>query len=165
MSRPRWRVRPKGERDVAAAVALVGEVAQEGRWIATEWPFDLDARTRANRDALLMRRSVGWVADEDGACIGDLTVFAIEADEPELGMVVAAAHRGRGIGRALLTSALSWARANGKAALVLRVFPDNTAALALYRSAGFTEVTLQPGAIARRDGTPRDVLLMRCACA
>lgn len=165
MSRPRWHVRPKGERDVAAAVALVAEVAQEGRWIATEWPFDLDARTRATRDALLMRRIVGWVADEDGVCIGELTVFAIEAAEPELGMVVAAAHRGRGIGRALLASALGWARANGKAALVLRVFPDNAAALALYRSAGFSDVALQPGAIARRDGTARDVLLMRCACS
>jgi ribosomal protein S18 acetylase RimI-like enzyme len=48
---------------------------------------------------------------------------------------------------------------------VLRVFPDNAAALALYRSAGFTDVALQPAAIARRDGTVRDVLLMRCACS
>ncbi|HTW84255.1 MAG TPA: GNAT family N-acetyltransferase [Candidatus Sulfotelmatobacter sp.] len=155
------QIRPKGERDVDAVVALQGEVAREGRWIATEWPFDVAARVRAQRDALLTRRSVGWIAEDTGTCVGDLTVFGVDADEPELGMVVAASHRGQGIGRALLEAALAWARANGKTALRLAVFPDNDVARALYRIAGFTEIGVKAAAIPRNDGSKRDVVLMR----
>jgi ribosomal protein S18 acetylase RimI-like enzyme len=78
---------------------------------------------------------------------------------------VRASHRGRGIGAALLAAAQSWARANGKPALTLRVFPDNDGALALYRAHGFVEVELQRRAVRRRDGTAWDALLMRCAIA
>jgi len=81
--------------------------------------------------------------------------------EPEIGMMVAARHRGQGIGRALLAHAIAWAHANGKPALGLRVFPDNERAHALYRKNGFVEVELQPAAIQRRDGTARDAIAMR----
>jgi ribosomal protein S18 acetylase RimI-like enzyme len=163
MTKSAAQVRPKGERDVDAVVALQAEVAREGRWIATEWPFDVAARARTQRDALLTRRSVGWIAEDGAQCVGDLTIFGVAADEPELGMVVAAAHRGRGIGRTLMEHAIAWAQANGKAALRLGVFPDNAAAIALYRAVGFETIGEQPGAVVRRDGTTRDILLMRRA--
>lgn len=156
-----WTVRPKGERDVAGAVALQAEVAREGRWIATEWPFDVEARTAAQRDALLHRYTVGWVALDGRTVVGDLTVWDVGREEPELGMIVAAAHRRRGIGRALLERAIAWAQANAKSALTLRVFPDNDGARALYRACGFVEVALQAAAVPRRDGPPRDALVMR----
>lgn len=163
--RPRssWTIRPKGERDVEAVVALLAEVAREGRYIATEWPFDPDERARIHRDALLTRQTVGWVAIADRTIIGDLSLFNLHSDEPELGMVVAQAHRGRKIGRALLEQAVAWAHTNDKPALRLRVFPDNDRARALYRATGFVDVELQPGAIQRRDGTALDVMLMRRA--
>ena len=163
MRRPSWTIRPKGERDAAAVVAILAEVAREGRFVATEWPFDVDVRTSALRDALLARRAVGWVAVEGGKIVGDLTLFELERDEPELGMIVAARHRGCGIGRALLEHAVAWARANAKPAVTLRVFPDNERALGLYRTSGFVEVELQPADIVRRDGTALDTLLMRRA--
>ena len=78
-------------------------------------------------------------------------------------MLVAATHRRRGIGRALLEEAIGWARANGKAALTLRVFPDNDAARALYFAAGFVDKTVLHGAIARRDGEALDAIVMRRA--
>jgi GNAT superfamily N-acetyltransferase len=161
--RPSWTIRPKGERDAEAVVAILAEVAREGRFIATEWPFDVSARTRALRDALLTRRAVGWVAVEGSEIVGDLTLFELERDEPVLGMVVAEHHRGRGIGRALLEHAIAWARANAKPAITLRVFPDNDRALRLYRAGGFVGVELQPAAIVRRDGTALATLLMRRA--
>jgi RimJ/RimL family protein N-acetyltransferase len=152
-----------GERDAAAVVELLAQIAREGSYIATEWPFDQAARTRAIRDALLLRRSVGWIAVEGRELVGELTVIDVTQAEPELGMLVGAQHRGRGIGRALLANAIAWARTNGKPALTLRVFPDNERARALYQSSGFIDVTVQTGAIVRRDGTPRDAILMRRA--
>jgi ribosomal protein S18 acetylase RimI-like enzyme len=76
-------------------------------------------------------------------------------------MIVAATHRRRGIGRALLACAIEWAHANGKLALTLRVFPDNDAARELYRTSGFVDVEVQRGAIARRSGPSVDAILMR----
>jgi RimJ/RimL family protein N-acetyltransferase len=161
MTRPAWMLRPKGERDAEAVVGLLAEVAREGSWIATEWPFDEAARAREHRDALLLRRSVGWVALDGHVLVGDLSVWDLAQDEPELGMIVAAPYRGRGIGRALLEQAAAWAQANGKTALRLRVFPDNERALALYRASGFVDVAVEPRAIPRRDGSARDAIVMR----
>ena len=163
--RTAWSVRPKGERDVDAVVALLAEIAREGRWIATEWPFDTRARARMMRDALLRRWCVGWVAVDEREIVADLTVFDIDAAEPELGMLVAASHRRRGIGRALLEEAIAWARANGKTALTLRVFPDNVAARTLYAAAGFVNTAVLHAAIARRDGDALDAIVMRRALA
>jgi RimJ/RimL family protein N-acetyltransferase len=161
MARAGWTIRPKGERDVPAVVNLLAAVAREGNAIATDWPFDVDARARAMRDALLERRTVGWVALDGRAVIGDLSVFELQLPEPELGMVVDAAYRGRGIGRALLDAAVAWARTNERPALRLRVFPENEPARALYRAAGFVEVELQRAAVVQRNGTARDAIVMR----
>jgi GNAT superfamily N-acetyltransferase len=162
VTRTSWAIRPKGERDAVGVAALLGEIAREGRWIATEWPFDVDERARQMRDALLRRWCVGWVATDGRDLVGDLTIFDIERDDPELGMIVAATHRRRGIGRALLACAIEWAHANGKG-LSLRVFPDNAAARELYFASGFVDVEVQPGAIPRRNGPALDVTLMRRA--
>jgi GNAT superfamily N-acetyltransferase len=163
MTRTGWTVRPKGERDVDAVVGLLAEIAREGRWIATEWPFDVNARARTMRDALLRRWCVGWVAVDERDVVADLTIFDVDSQEPELGMLVAATHRRRGIGRALLEEAIGWARTNGKTALTLRVFPDNDAARTLYFAAGFVDKTVLRAAIARRDGDALDAIVMRRA--
>ncbi len=113
------------------------------------------------RDGLLRRWCVGWVAVEEREIVADLTIFDIAAAEPELGMLVAAAHRRRGIGRALLDEALAWGRANGKTALSLRVFPDNVPARTLYAAAGFVDAVVQHAVIARRDGGALDAIVMR----
>jgi ribosomal protein S18 acetylase RimI-like enzyme len=46
--------------------------------------------------------------------------------------------RGRGLGRALLEAAMDYARERGAARIDLGTSEDDTAALALYESAGFT---------------------------
>jgi GNAT superfamily N-acetyltransferase len=160
VTRSSWAIRPKGERDADGVAALLAEIAREGRWIATEWPFDVGERAREMRDALLRRWCVGWVATDGRDLVGDLTIFDIERDDPELGMIVAPTHRRRGIGRALLACAFDWAHANGKG-LSLRVFPDNAAARELYVESGFVDVEVQHSAILRRNGPALDVILMR----
>ncbi len=161
MTRSTWAIRPKGERDAGGVAELLAEVSREGQWIATEWPFDVEERAREMRDALLRRWCVGWVATDERRVVGDLTIFDVDRDDPELGMVVAASHRRRGIGRALLAVATEWAQANAKPALRLRVFPDNEPARELYRAAGFVDTDLLRGAIPRRHGSALDAIVMR----
>lgn len=52
-------------------------------------------------------------------------------------LAVASGHDGRGIGRALLAHAETWARQHRCKLLTLAVFPGNTRARALYERTGF----------------------------
>ncbi len=161
MSAASWAVRAVTAEDVPSIIALFAEIAREGRWIATEWPFDVPAYERRYRNALVGGSLRGWVATTGDALIGHLSVHDLDADEPQLGMYVAASHRGCGIGRALIEAVSDWARERGTRSLGLRVYPDNDSARALYRATGFVEVGLERQAIPRRDGSRRDVIRMR----
>jgi RimJ/RimL family protein N-acetyltransferase len=55
----------------------------------------------------------------------------------DLGLMVAAGHRRRGVGTALMREAERWARSTGVTKLELHVFPHNAPAIALYRKLGF----------------------------
>jgi ribosomal protein S18 acetylase RimI-like enzyme len=57
----------------------------------------------------------------------------------EVGLMVAARQRRRGIGSALMEEAFKWARASGITKVELEVFPHNEPAIALYRKLGFEE--------------------------
>lgn len=89
----------------------------------------------------------------------------VPVDVPEsvhrgvLGMGVVASHRGAGIGRRLLEACLAHAPRCGISKVELTVFTSNTAAIALYRRTGFTEI----GTVTdyrRLDGVTYDALLM-----
>ena len=77
----------------------------------------------------------------------------------DLGLMVAAGHRRRGIGRALLEQAVDWARASNVRKLELHVFPHNAAAVALYDAMGFEREGYRTGHY-RRGGGFQDAILM-----
>jgi ribosomal protein S18 acetylase RimI-like enzyme len=52
------------------------------------------------------------------------------------------AHRRRGLATALLDQAEAWAQQRGDRQIGLQVFPDNTAAMALYRQRGYDTASL-----------------------
>jgi ribosomal protein S18 acetylase RimI-like enzyme len=52
--------------------------------------------------------------------------------------VVAPKHRGRRLASTLVVAGMTWARTNGARRMLVNTEPDNSAALALYRSLGFT---------------------------
>jgi ribosomal protein S18 acetylase RimI-like enzyme len=61
--------------------------------------------------------------------------------------MVASGARGRGVGRALVEDALSWARAAGFRAMQFNAVAEtNAAAITLYRSLGFSIVGTVPEA-------------------
>jgi RimJ/RimL family protein N-acetyltransferase len=142
----------------AACLDLFEAVVSEGRWLATEPPVDrreVAARWRALRetgDGILL------VAEEGGPPAG--LAALVGRTSPELGMLVAAAHRRRGVGDLLVDACVAWAREVGAREVVLHVFPHNVAAETLYRKHGFEGRGRLLRAYPRRSGERWDALRM-----
>jgi ribosomal protein S18 acetylase RimI-like enzyme len=85
----------------------------------------------------------GYVWVEDGRIVGYTMVRRLRPGSGDwliANVAVAEGFRGRGIGRALVSACLEYARASGARRAVLQVRADNTPALRLYRSLGFQEI-------------------------
>ena len=129
--------------DASALVALAQRVGAEPEgWLIADdsWRGVADER----RYLKAIRRhphAAVFVAEEDGEIVGRLSV----ARDPhpasfhvaDLGLMVVASHRRRGVGRALLQRAVEWAGDSRVRKLELHVFPHNAPAIALYESFGF----------------------------
>jgi phosphinothricin acetyltransferase len=76
-----------------------------------------------------------------------------------LSIYVAAAQRGRGVGKALLGALIAESEARGYWTLESGIFPENSASLALHRRCGFRVVGRRER-IGRMNGIWRDVLLL-----
>ena len=153
-------IRRATEDDLEAFVEVLAAVAEEGRWIATEPPVDVQRRV-----ADLRRRMAGgdalFLLEEDGEVLGGGGLHAgLRRGVAMLGMALLPGARGRGLGRALLQAMIAHARDNGVARVELQVFPHNERAIALYESVGFQEEELRREHLLRRDGSRKDVLAM-----
>jgi ribosomal protein S18 acetylase RimI-like enzyme len=131
-------VRAAGPADGPAIVQLVNAVAAENRWIRSEVSHDVAERVRRTAAALEDGNLIAFVAELDGTVVGELSL-RVRDDRAAFGMVVAAAQRGRGLGRRLLEAAIAHARERAVARVELEVYAHNVAALQLYRSLGFIE--------------------------
>ena len=82
-----------------------------------------------------------FVAEDDGVVVGRLSLardqHPASAHVADLGLMVAQTHRRRGIGRALLQTAVGWAEQAEIEKLELHVFPWNEPAIKLYENFGF----------------------------
>lgn len=129
--------------DAASLVELAEEVAGEpGGWLVTEggWRTVGDER-RYLRALRRYRDAAVFVAEADATIVGRLSLGRdpnpASRHVADLGLMVAASHRRRGIGRALLDQSVTWARDVGVRKLELHVFPHNEPAIALYEDFGF----------------------------
>ena len=136
-------VRPAQPGDAAALVALAEAVSAEPEgWLLA------DGRPRSVADERRYLRAVRrypdaavFVAESDGEIVGRLSVardpHPASRHVADLGLMVDASLRRRGVGTALLEQAAAWARTEGVRKLELHVFPHNEPALRLYESFGF----------------------------
>ena len=133
MSEPPFRIRAASDGDRRRLAMLHAAVAEERDGIATEPPVDVEAwAAKWHLEGTL-------VAVAGGEIVGSLSVEASRFGVGEIGMAVVREWRGRGVGSALLTAAIAWARERGLHKLSLSVFPHNAAAISLYRKFGFVE--------------------------
>ena len=105
----------------------------------------LEMATHTGRDLCLG-------ADIDDALAGFI-IISVAADQAEiLTIATAKSARRKGLGRQLLNEAISELQQRATTELFLEVAEDNTAALALYRAAGFQPIGRRPGYYRRVDG-------------
>src|SRR5438046_626862 len=112
----------------------------EGWLVTTNGWRDVGDERRYLRAIRRYPNAAVYVADDDGKIVGRLSIardqHPASRHVADLGLMVAASHRRRGIGTALLDAAVRWGHAVGVRKLELHVFPWNTAAIALYARSG-----------------------------
>jgi RimJ/RimL family protein N-acetyltransferase len=142
-------VRQARPEDAGALVELAVAVGSEPE----AWLLNTDSWRSVGEERRYLRAlkrhpdAAVYVAEDEGEVVGRLSV----ARDPhrashhvaDLGLMIAVTHRRRGIGRALLEQAVSWARDAGIRKLELHVFPWNEPAIRLYEQFGFTREGLR----------------------
>lgn len=136
-------IRRAQPRDAGSLVALAAEVASEPEgWLISDgsWRTVVDER-RYLRALRRYRDAAVFVAEAEDRIVGRLSLgrdpHPASRHVADLGLMVAADSRRRGIGRAFLKQSVAWAREVGVSKLELHVFPHNEAAIALYDGFGF----------------------------
>jgi RimJ/RimL family protein N-acetyltransferase len=159
-------IRHAEPRDAAELVALASAVSAEPEgWLLADsrWRSIAEERryiraVRRHADAALL------VAEVDQALAGRLSLsrdpHPASAHVADLGLMVAARYRRRGIGAALLLAAEEWARSARVTKLELHVFPHNAPAIALYEKHGYEREGFRRRHYRRPDGRFVDTILM-----
>jgi L-phenylalanine/L-methionine N-acetyltransferase len=136
-------VRKADPGDAPALVELARQVSSEPEgWLLSEdgWRSVGEERrylraVRRHPDAVVL------VAESHEGIVGRLSLardtHPASRHVADLGLMVAASHRRRGIGGALLDAAEEWARWARITKLELHVFPYNEPAIRLYEKAGY----------------------------
>lgn len=151
--------------DAAALVELGRAVSSEPEgWLITESDWrDLADERRYLRAVRRSPHAAVFVAETSAGVVGRLSLardsHPASRHVADVGLMVAAGHRRRGIGSALLEQAVEWAREAGIEKLELHVFPYNEPAIRLYEGFGFEREGLRQ-AHYRRAGRLVDAVLM-----
>jgi GNAT superfamily N-acetyltransferase len=138
-------IRPMTDSDGPAVTALLAEFGQS-RMPATDRMQAVTRTFAAHAADVEAGRAYSTIAEIGAEPVGFCAMEwqrpfwtdEVHAWLPDL--IVSEAHRGRGIGRALLSDALARAVDQGVAQVSLESGPGRSAAHALYRSIGFDEV-------------------------
>jgi ribosomal-protein-alanine N-acetyltransferase len=134
--------------DLEVFVSLDKELFPYSPWSASQYKEEFSSPTRH------------FVVATDAAqnIIGYAGVFApgqAEADVLTVGVIPS--HRGKGIARQLMSMITNWATEQGSIAMMLEVKVDNSDAIGLYESLGYSKLNV------RKDyfGAGLDALVMR----
>ena len=120
--------------DLPVFVSLDKELFPYSPWSASQYKEEFSSPTRHFVVAL----------DEAQNIVGYAGVFApggAEADVLTVGVVPD--HRGKGIAKALIALITDWAKAQGSTAMMLEVKTDNSEAIGLYESLGYSKLNIR----------------------
>lgn len=111
-------------------------------------------------DLLSKATVAGWIATKSEP-IGFILIQTTAEESEILTLAVASSHRRCGFARKLVAQALSESRGNSVATLHLEVAEDNTAAIALYKAAGFAPSGHRPNYYARTSKAVDAILMAK----
>lgn len=156
-------VRAAVPKDALAVTDFVNLVGAEKRFVLREratWTLEQERQTLAAADG---RQTIFYLAQVAGRVCGLINLsrgrWAKDAHVAEFGMSCHPGFRRVGLGTALLTRGIAWARSAGVTKLTLEVFASNDPAIALYRKMGFVEEARLRGQYLI-DGQLQDSVLM-----
>jgi RimJ/RimL family protein N-acetyltransferase len=158
---PEFSVRPLRRDEIEPLLDQLEKIAAERRWISSEPPLPRDRyredfERRFDDDYAILFAAV----DDQDRLIGHLSAEARQNAPASIGMAVAEAWRGRGVGTALMEASLDWARQRGIHKLALQVWPHNGAAIALYEKFGFEQEGVLRSHYRRQSGELWDAIVM-----
>jgi ribosomal protein S18 acetylase RimI-like enzyme len=114
-------------------------IALDATGFGGDWRLTVDALFHACRSTPTHRVFVAHQPEADIAAPLGYAILGVAYEAAYLQrLVVAPEHRGRRIAATLVVAGITWARASGARRMLVNTEPDNSAALALYRSLGFT---------------------------
>lgn len=129
---------------------MIAADAEHVAALTTELGYRSTAEQIAQRFARIdgQRQQMVFVAEDSGVVVAWLHVavhpyLENDASAEILGLVVAEGHRGRGVGRDLLTTAEAWARSHHCATMRVRSRVARERAHAFYEREGFRRVKTQ----------------------
>jgi RimJ/RimL family protein N-acetyltransferase len=160
-----YTIRRAAPGDAGALVELGRAVSSEPEaWLITEGDWrDVGDERRYLRAVRRSPHAAVYVAENEDGIVARLSLardsHPASPHVADLGLMVAAGHRRRGIGRSLLEQAVEWARESGIEKLELHVFPHNDPAIKLYEQFGFEREGLRRNHF-RRGGRLVDATLM-----
>ncbi len=136
---PAVRIRPMTAGDAASVLTIYQEGIETGhatfQEAAPAWP-DWD-RTHLAACRLVAETGAGLAG---WAALSAVSARPVYRGVAELSLYVAAASRGHGVGRALLSALVDAADQDGIWTLQTGIFPENQASITLHRSLGFRVV-------------------------
>ncbi len=165
-----FSVRPAKPDDAAALLATLKSLLAETPSNVPLAPDELQLTVSQERDILaeyaVSPRSAMLVADDGTGIIGQLSIKPVSERRAllhiaTLGMAVVSAWRGRGVGSALVTAGLEFARGAGYKRVELYVYARNTSAIRLYEKHGFVHEGTRRGYIREGDTYLDDFIMAR----
>lgn len=160
-------VRPACEDDAEAVISLIRQTDTESPFLAREGgEFTTDVKgerlflkiANGKKDLFLVAVCEEKLIATCGVnCVRSRRRFLHRA---QIGLSVAKAYWGRGVGSALMAASIDWAKEHGFEQMELTVVKGNERAIGLYKKFGFVQTGVVPNAMKYVDGTYVDMLLM-----
>jgi len=136
--RDSWPVRLATADDLDALFDLVQPIVDEDKWLGAQPPLDRSASFERWRAELDDPSAPRFLVEDGDRLVGEANA-RVNGGRVDLGMAVALDYRSRGVGAALLSALIAWARTTGAHKVTLQVWPHNVAARRLYERFGFVE--------------------------